>query len=99
MAAALASLLSIVIVSGTPWRRIALVRKRRAAARCRWVVTRKSMVWPAPVHRPIQVEPLPSYADGGFIHAPADAHQPLASVKRLLELWGGEIGRASCRER
>jgi hypothetical protein len=38
MTAALASLPSMVIVSGTLWRRIALLRKRRAASRSRSIL-------------------------------------------------------------
>src|SRR6266487_552971 len=46
MAASLAALPSMVIFSGTPWRRIALVRKRLAACSSRSCVRRKSIVCP-----------------------------------------------------
>jgi hypothetical protein len=42
IAAALASLPSIVLISGVPWRRMAWVRKRVAARSSRCAVSRKS---------------------------------------------------------
>src|SRR5215813_12859341 len=46
MAASLASLPSMVIVSGSPLRRMAFFRNRSAASLSRYSVRRKSIVWP-----------------------------------------------------
>src|SRR4029453_11653130 len=74
MAASLAALPSIVIFSGTPCRRIALVRKRLAACSSRCSVSRKSIVCPVlstaryrQYHSPFTLEPYDTP------HAPADA--------------------------
>jgi hypothetical protein len=46
-AAVLAPLLSIVTIAGAPWCRMALRKKRNAAAASRLAVSRKSMVLPS----------------------------------------------------
>src|SRR6266699_3349550 len=86
MAASLAALPSIVIVSGTSWRRIAFFRKRSAAASSRCSVKRKSMVCPV-LSMARERVPLAFHLDGGCVHPPTDPHRPLVAVKRCLQLW------------
>ena len=79
MAAAFASLPSMVILSGTPWRWIAWVRKRSAASVS---VLREQKVngLAGLIYRSVQVPPLAFHSDIGLIHPPAASHRALAAV-------------------
>jgi hypothetical protein len=46
----------------------------------------KSLAFTDLIHGAIKVVPWPAHPDGCLIHAPADVHQPLAAVERILKL-------------
>src|SRR5215475_3539720 len=83
MAASLVSLPSIVIFSGTPWRRIALVKNCFAAFSSRCSVRRKSTVFPC---LSTARAPLALHLDICLVHTPTHPHRTLAAVERFFEL-------------
>jgi hypothetical protein len=84
-AAELVPLRSMVIVSGTLWRRSALMRKCWAICWSQWEVSREAMMWPC-FSTAWWIPPLPRYTVVGLIQAPAERHQPFVAVERLWEL-------------
>ena len=76
----------MVIVSGTPWRRIACFRKRSAASCIPVFREQKVNGLAVFIHGAIQVAPLAFDADVGLVHAPAAPHRPLAEVEHGFQL-------------
>jgi hypothetical protein len=86
MAAALASLPSIVIFSGHPMAAHRLGEEPLGG----WLIAlgcqQESNGLAALIHRPIQLVPLAFDLDVRFIQPPAVTHRPLAAAKRLFQL-------------
>src|SRR5262250_2818546 len=85
MAASLASLPSIVIVSGSPCRRIAFFRNRSAASLSRCSVSRKSIGLTMFVHGVIPVIPLAFHLNIRLVHPPAHPYRTLVPMERLFQ--------------
>src|SRR5206468_8654558 len=79
MAASLAALPSMVIFSGTPWRRIAFVRNRLAACSSRASVRRKSIVWPV-LSTARESAPLALYLDVRLVDVIVTTQKTIALV-------------------
>ena len=85
MAAAWAALPSRVLVSGTPWRRIAFVKNRLAACSSPCAVSRTSMRWPVLSTARARV-PVAFHLHGRLVQAPTDPPRALAAMKHRFQL-------------
>jgi len=81
-----AALPSMVIFSGTPWRRIALVRNRLAACSSTVLCEEKVDRLARFIDGAIEIAPLALDLDIGLVHPPTDPHGTLPTVERLFQL-------------
>jgi len=84
MPASLVALPASGSVSGSPWRRRACVRKRRAASLCRCSDRRKSLVAPS-LSTARARAPLALHVAARFVQPPPVPHRALAPGERLRQ--------------
>ena len=81
------SLLSILMISGTPFPSIALMRNDCADILCLCFVSKKSTSITSLVNCSVQLTPLPFYLDIGFIHTPPFPHLMLVAANLSYHVW------------